>query len=113
MRKSIFLINVILLSTKQVKLENIDIFIDKRLSLQLGISAKYYDLMRKTMTDFLMACNKDSQGLAIAGIDFAIGRVGGKFGETVLLGMLIYLAISLSISMAMNIYNNSVKLKER
>lgn len=37
----------------------------------------------------------------------------GKELETVLLGMLIYLAISLSISVVMNWYNNRVKLVER
>jgi len=37
----------------------------------------------------------------------------GRELETVLIGMLIYLAISLSISLVMNWYNNSVKLVER
>jgi general L-amino acid transport system permease protein len=37
----------------------------------------------------------------------------GRAIESVLLLMLFYLLISLSISVVMNVYNNSVKLKER
>jgi general L-amino acid transport system permease protein len=37
----------------------------------------------------------------------------GRALECMMLMMLIYLAVSLLISMAMNFYNNSVKLKER
>ena len=37
----------------------------------------------------------------------------GRELETVMMGMLIYLVISLSISLVMNWYNNSVKLVER
>jgi general L-amino acid transport system permease protein len=37
----------------------------------------------------------------------------GRAIECVLLLMLFYLTISLLISMFMNLYNNSVKLKER
>ena len=37
----------------------------------------------------------------------------GRAIEAVLLLMLFYLIISLSISAVMNVYNNSVKLKER
>ena len=37
----------------------------------------------------------------------------GRAIETVLLLMAFYLIISLSISAIMNVYNNSVKLKER
>jgi len=37
----------------------------------------------------------------------------GRAMETVLMGMMIYLFISLSISAVMNWYNNSVKMVER
>jgi general L-amino acid transport system permease protein len=37
----------------------------------------------------------------------------GRAIEAVLLLMLFYLIISLSISAVMNVYNNSVKIKER
>ena len=37
----------------------------------------------------------------------------GRAIEAVLLLMLFYLTISLTISLLMNVYNNSIKLKER
>jgi len=64
-----------------------NLFINEQLSPRLGISVEHYQSIRQTMSNFLMACKEHNQGLAIAGMDFAIGQVGGKFGGEVLLGV--------------------------
>ncbi|MGB0959014.1 MAG: amino acid ABC transporter permease [Halocynthiibacter sp.] len=71
------------------------------------------------ISNYLNLTKNSSLAIAVGYMDLTGTLMGvtlnqtGRELETVLLGMLIYLAISLSISMAMNIYNNSVKLKER
>ncbi|MBV7380561.1 amino acid ABC transporter permease [Maritimibacter dapengensis] len=71
------------------------------------------------ISQYLNLTKNSSLAIAVGYMDLTGTLMGitlnqsGRELETVLLTMLIYLLISLSISGAMNIYNNSVKLKER
>ncbi len=71
------------------------------------------------ISQYLNLTKNSSLAIAVGYMDIT-GTLGGitlnqtgREMESVLLLMLIYLAISLSISTVMNIYNNSVALKER
>ncbi len=52
-----------------------------------GISPDHYRRLRGLVEDFLVACNAQTPGLVLAGIDVAIGTVGGTFGSTPILGV--------------------------
>jgi len=52
-----------------------------------AIPAGHYRRLRRFVEDFQDAFARLAPGLVLAGIDFAIGTVGGAFGETVLLGV--------------------------
>lgn len=62
-------------------------YVSETLAPTLGISLAQYQAILKTIDNFRIACQQESSGLAIAGMDFAIGQIGGKFGEAVLLGV--------------------------
>ena len=62
-------------------------FVNEQLAPKLGISLAYYKSIRQTIGDFLRAIQEQNGGLAIAGMDFAIGQIGGKFGTDTLLGL--------------------------
>jgi len=71
------------------------------------------------ISQYLNLTKNSSLAIAVGYMDVT-GTLGGitlnqtgRALECVLLLMMTYLAISLSISMVMNLYNNSVKLKER
>jgi general L-amino acid transport system permease protein len=71
------------------------------------------------ISQYLNLTKNSSLAIAVGYMDVT-GTLGGitlnqtgRAIESVLLLMLFYLIISLSISAVMNIYNNSVKLKER
>ncbi|MBC6407729.1 MAG: ABC transporter permease subunit [Rhodobacteraceae bacterium] len=71
------------------------------------------------ISQYLNLTKNSSLAIAVGYMDIT-GTLGGitlnqtgRAIETVLLLMLFYLTISLSISAAMNVYNNAVKLKER
>lgn len=71
------------------------------------------------ISQFLNLTKNSSLAIAVGYLDLR-GTLGGitlnqtgRELEAVLLMMLIYLGLSLSISAVMNVYNNSVKLKER
>ncbi|WP_294619952.1 ABC transporter permease subunit [uncultured Roseovarius sp.] len=71
------------------------------------------------ISQYLNLTKNSSLAIAVGYMDIT-GTLGGitlnqtgRAIETVLLLMLFYLAISLAISGVMNVYNNSVKLKER
>ncbi len=71
------------------------------------------------ISQYLNLTKNSSLAIAVGYMDIT-GTLGGitlnqtgRELECILLLMIIYLTISLSISMVMNIYNNSVKLKER
>ena len=71
------------------------------------------------ISQFLNLTKNSSLAIAVGYMDLTGTLMGitlnqtGKELETVLLGMLVYLSISLSISAVMNWYNNRVKLVER
>ncbi|MCH9646743.1 MAG: hypothetical protein K0U98_00815 [Deltaproteobacteria bacterium] len=52
-----------------------------------AIPAAHYRRLRRFVDDFQDAFERRAPGLVLAGIDFAIGTVGGAFGETILLGV--------------------------
>lgn len=71
------------------------------------------------ISQYLNITKNSSLAIAVGYMDLT-GTLGGitllqtgRAIEAVLLLMLFYLVISLSISFLMNIYNNSMKLKER
>ncbi|WP_306153560.1 amino acid ABC transporter permease [Roseovarius sp. MMSF_3281] len=71
------------------------------------------------ISNYLNITKNSSLAIAVGYMDIT-GTLGGitlnqtgRAIETVLLLMLFYLAISLAISALMNVYNNSIKLKER
>jgi len=71
------------------------------------------------ISQYLNLTKNSSLAIAVGYMDLTGTLMGitlnqtGRELETVLIGMVIYLAISLSISLVMNWYNNSVKLVER
>jgi hypothetical protein len=52
-----------------------------------GISADHYQQARRFVENFQTAFARLAPGLVLAGIDFALGTVGGAFGQTLLLGV--------------------------
>ena len=71
------------------------------------------------ISNYLNLTKNSSLAVAIGYMDITGTLMGitlnqtGKELESVLLAMLIYLAISLLISLVLNIYNSSIQLKER
>jgi len=52
-----------------------------------SVTSSHYRCLRQFVCDFQAAVEKEQPGLVLAGIDFAIGTVGGVFGEIALLGV--------------------------
>ena len=71
------------------------------------------------ISQYLNLTKNSSLAIAVGYMDITGTLMGitlnqtGRELETILVGMAIYLTISLTISFLMNLYNNSVKLKER
>lgn len=71
------------------------------------------------ISQYLNLTKNSSLAIAVGYMDITGTLMGitlnqtGRELETILIGMLIYLTISLTISFVMNIYNDAVKLKER
>ncbi|HHC29931.1 MAG TPA: ABC transporter permease subunit [Rhodobacterales bacterium] len=71
------------------------------------------------ISQYLNLTKNTSLAIAVGYMDITGTLMGitlnqtGRELETILIGMAIYLTISLTISFVMNIYNNSVKLRER
>lgn len=71
------------------------------------------------ISQYLNLTKNSSLAIAVGYMDITGTLMGitlnqtGRELETILIGMAIYLVISLSISFVMNVYNNAVKLKER
>ncbi len=57
-----------------------NLYVSEILSEQIGISLAHYHKMQDAIQAFLQAFQQRNLGLTIAGIDFAIGHIGGKFG---------------------------------
>lgn len=64
-----------------------NIYIDKKTAADFGVSEAHCTTIIKSMHDLLHAFHSHDLGLAIAGLDFAIGQIGGYFGEEVLIGV--------------------------
>ena len=71
------------------------------------------------ISNYLNLTKNSSLAIAVGYMDLTGTLMGitlnqtGRELETVLMTMMIYLAISLSISAVMNVYNNRVKMVER
>ena len=71
------------------------------------------------ISQYLNLTKNSSLAIAVGYMDITGTLMGitlnqtGRELETILIGMAIYLTISLAISLSMNLYNNAVKLKER
>lgn len=63
-----------------------NIYIDEAVSDLFGVSRAHYQIISETMKDFLHAFQTKSLGLMIAGMDFAIGTIGGAFEDEIMLG---------------------------
>ncbi len=64
-----------------------NVLLDEHCLDQVSISAEHYARLRAFTKDFRDAFEEKDPGLVIAGIDFAIGSVGGAFGDAPLLGV--------------------------
>jgi len=66
-----------------------NVYVDELTCEGLGIRREQYDVMRRGITALLDAFTAEGRnlGLVKGGIDFAIARVGGRFGDAVLVGM--------------------------
>lgn len=64
-----------------------NVLVDEHSLDAFGISAEHYRGVRDFVARFLDAFERRSPGLVLTGIDFAVGTVGGHFGETPLLGV--------------------------
>lgn len=64
-----------------------NLLLDEASCARLHIAAAHYRRLRRFVEDFHAAFARRDAGLVLAGIDFAVGTVGGAFGDTALLGV--------------------------
>ncbi len=66
-----------------------NVYFDERSCAQFGITPEQYDFIRSSMGSFLHAFQRSDQelGLVKGGIDFAMTRLGGRFGTATVVGM--------------------------
>ncbi len=64
-----------------------NVFIDEKTTVSYGVSNTHYQTILSCMDRFLAAFQRNNLGLTIAGLDFAIGQIGGLFGEETLIGV--------------------------
>jgi len=64
-----------------------NVYIDEETTDSFGVSNVHYWAILSCMDDFLAAFQRNNLGLTIAGLDFAIGQIGGFFGEEILIGV--------------------------
>ena len=66
-----------------------NVYLDERSCEQFGISREQYAFVRTSLGDFLSAFQASDKdlGLVKGGIDFAITRLGGRFGDRPVVGM--------------------------
>ncbi len=66
-----------------------NVYVDEHACARLGLSVEHYDFIRARMAEFLHAFQGDGRdhGLVKGGIDFAVARLGGQFGNEVVVGM--------------------------
>lgn len=64
-----------------------NVYLDAEHATAFDISSEHYQAIMEAMQALHEGFRKQISGLSIAGIDFAIGRVGGRFGDEVILGI--------------------------
>ena len=64
-----------------------NVYLDAEHATSFDISHEHYQIIMDSMQALYEGFRKHLSGLSIAGIDFAIGRVGGKFGDQIVLGI--------------------------
>lgn len=64
-----------------------NVLLDAASAPQFGVPAGHYERFRRFVDAFRQAFVERRPGLVLAGIDVAVGRVGGDFGEDLLLGV--------------------------
>ncbi len=64
-----------------------NIFFDEMTAPIFGISKTHYQVIIQSIEKFLHAFRSRNLGLTIAGLDFAIGKIGGVFGDETVIGI--------------------------
>lgn len=64
-----------------------NVYIDKKTTDSFGVSNAHYQTILNCMDGFLDSFQRNNLGLTIAGLDFAIGQIGGFFGQETLIGV--------------------------
>ncbi len=64
-----------------------NLYLDEQTAKDFNITEEHYQIVRKTMNHLLAAFKANNLGLTIAGLDFAIGQIGGFFGNDILIGV--------------------------
>jgi hypothetical protein len=66
-----------------------NVYVDRSSCDRFGIGVEQYQLIRRGVADLLAALQAAGAGseLVKGGVDFAVARVGGRFGDSVLVGM--------------------------
>jgi hypothetical protein len=66
-----------------------NVYVDEHACARLGLSVERYDFIRASTAELLHAFRADGRdrGLVKGGIDYAVARVGGRFGDAVLVAM--------------------------
>lgn len=64
-----------------------NLYLDAEQAAHMHILPAHYKCIKQTVQNILNGFDKHSTGVSIAGFDFAIGRIGGHFGDEVILGM--------------------------
>lgn len=65
-----------------------NVYVDRPVCHRLGLSEERYDFIRSAIEDLRVALNRPpDRALVKGGIDYAIGRLGGRFGDEVLIAM--------------------------
>ena len=64
-----------------------NVYLDHSTLAPFGVSDVHYEHVRHFMRDFSAAFDRRGGGMVLAGIDFGIGTVGGRFGDQPLLGV--------------------------
>lgn len=64
-----------------------NLYLDAEQAAHMHISPAHYKCIEQTVQNILNGFQQHSTGVSIAGFDFAIGRIGGHFGDEIMLGM--------------------------
>jgi hypothetical protein len=64
-----------------------NLYLDAEQAAHMHISPAHYKCIHQTVQAILHKFQQHSARLSIAGFDFAIGRIGGHFGDEIMLGM--------------------------